>query len=167
MRCEFHSQFNANLISTRLRSTRHTGLYKIARATSHHLDISRHYSNIKYPLFAHEKCDDAGAAIGVYLNLITGQSAGINRNTWSPYSNEEKKEVKEKKRTGREFNIRYGRAHSHMWQRICGWPNCPNKFARSRKYIENAQREAAILQRQLGLCGSLCSTCKNFARPRS
>jgi len=56
--------------------------------------------------------------IGVYLNLITGQSARINRDTRSPYSEEEKKEVGREEENREEFNIRYGRAHSHMWQRI-------------------------------------------------
>jgi len=47
VKCEFHLQFNVNLISMRLRPTRHTGLYKTARATSHHLGISQ-ILNIHY-----------------------------------------------------------------------------------------------------------------------
>lgn len=78
-------------------------------------------------------------AVGVYLNLITGQSARINRDTCSPWSGEEEEKVKEAERTGGNLISATGER-----ARICGdeyadSPNCPSKFARTspRKHMEN------------------------------
>jgi len=92
-------------------------------------------------------------AVGVYLNLITGQSARINRDTCSPYSGKE-----EEKRTGGNLISAMG---EHI--RICGNEYVDNHMAELSEQICALAAEthgkfamrSRILQRQLGLCGSL------------
>jgi len=99
-----------------------------------HRGISRHYSNIKYPLFARGRGASGVTAVGVCLNLITEQNMPVL--TEACFSKKKKADREENRRTmrahaqGRERERKKEKKQDIRAKRISArahdWPNYPN-----------------------------------------